>query len=164
MNLLLVLLLMNGGEPVQQPPHGAAGALRQRAEDQMIGPEAARQIGEIAAAKRARTGAQKKIDSQLLYALKQKRGETYGVPTAPVEVKLDECGRALVDISAIVTPRLVAAVSKLGAEVVTSSEKYHVIRARLALEKLEAVAGLKEVRYISPTATAATHSGGPAKH
>jgi hypothetical protein len=145
------------------PPSGAAPARLQRGEDQKISPEAARQIGEVAAAKRARTRAQKKIDTQLLYALRQKRGETRGVPSAPVELDLDARGRALVDITAIVTPRLVSRVAKLGAEVVSSSARYHTVRARLALERLEAVAGLKEVRYISPAA-AATHAGGAARH
>lgn len=141
----------------------AAGAIRVRlrqSEDQKISPEAARQIAELAAAKRARTPAQKKIDTQLLYALMQKRGETRGVPSAPVELELDERGRALVDISAVVSPRLVSKVAKLGAEVVSTSERYHTIRARLALERLEAVAGLREVRYISPAAKASTHAPG----
>lgn len=143
---------------------GAAGARLPQAGDQKISPEAARQIGELAAAKRARTRAQQKIDTQLLYALKQKRGETRGVPAAPVELDLDGRGRALVDITALVTPRLVSKVTKLGAEVVSSSERYHTVRARLALERVEAVAALKEVRYISPAAKAATHTGGAARH
>ncbi len=145
------------------PSGQAAGAVRtrfQEREDQKIGPEAARQIGEIAAAKRARTPAQKKIDTQLLYALMRKRGETRGVPHAPVELDLDGRGRALIDISAVVTPRLVSKVAKLGAEVVSISERYHTVRARLALERLEAVAGLGEVRYISPAAKAMTHAPG----
>ena len=140
-----------------------AGAIRMRLrerQDQKISPEAARQIGELAAAKRSRTPAQKKIDTQLLYALMQKRGETRGVPSAPVELDLDGRGRALVDISAVVTPRLVSKIAKLGAEVISSSERYHTIRARLALERLEAVAGLREVRYISPAAKAMTHAPG----
>lgn len=164
MSLLLASILLIVGVSAPGPAPGAARARAQRGEDQRISPEAARQIGEIAAAKRARTPAQKKIDTQLLYALKQKRGETRGVPTAPVELALDERGRTLVDITAVVTPRLVSKVARLGAEVVSSSARYHTIRARLALERLEAVAGLKEVRYISPAAPAATHSGGAAKH
>lgn len=145
------------------PAPGATPTRLQQRDDQKIGPEAARQIGEIAAAKRARTPAQRKIDTQLLYALKQKRGETRGVPSAPVEVDLDEHGRTLVDITAVVTPHLVSKIAKLGAEVVSSSERYHTIRARLALEKLEAVAGLKEVRYVAPAAKAMTHAPGALK-
>jgi hypothetical protein len=44
--------------------------------------------------KASRTVAQKKIDSQLLYALKQKRGETKGVPTGRIDLEFDKKGRA----------------------------------------------------------------------
>lgn len=128
-------------------------------QDQKISPEAARQIGELARDKRARTAAQKKIDSQLLYALKQKRGEKRGVPSEPVDVKLDSEGRVLVDISAKVSARLISKLEKAGAEIVSQSARYHTVRARLALEKLEAVAEIEEVRYISPAAQAMTHGG-----
>jgi hypothetical protein len=161
-SLAVLILLAVASAPAHAV--GAARARLQQGEDQKISPEAARQIGEIAAAKRARTRAQRKIDTQLLYALKQKRGETRGVPPAPIELDLDGSGRALVDITAVVTPGLVSKVAKLGAEVVSSSERYHTIRARLALERLEAVAGLKEVRYISSAAKAMTHTGGAARH
>jgi hypothetical protein len=56
--------------------------------------------------KESRTAAQKKIDSQLLYALKQKRGETKGVPTEPIKLELDEKGRALVDVTAKVSAQV----------------------------------------------------------
>ncbi len=128
-------------------------------QDQKIGPEAARQIGEAAREKRARTQAQKKIDTQLLYALKQKRGETRGVPTAPVDIKLDAEGRTLVDITARVSSQLISKLGKAGAEVVSQSARYHTVRARVALERLEALAGIEEVRYISPVARAMTHGG-----
>lgn len=128
-------------------------------QDQLIGPEAARQIGEAAREKRSRTPAQKKIDTQLLYALKQKRGETRGVPTAPVDIKLDAEGRTVVDITARVSSRLISKLGKAGAEVVSQSAKYHTVRARVTLERLEALAEIEEVRYISPVAQATTHGG-----
>jgi len=128
-------------------------------QDQKVSPEAARQIADIAREKRARTAAQKKIDSQLLYALKQKRGETRGVPAGPVDIKLDPQGRTLVDITARVTASLLSKLSKRGAEVVSKSAKYHTVRARVTLEKLEALAAIEEVRYISPAAQAMTHGG-----
>ena len=142
-------------------PAALRGALQtpQRQQDQKIGDEAARQIGELAREKRSRTPAQKKIDTQLLYALKQKRGETRGVPTAPVDIKLDAEGRTLVDITARVTPRLISRLGKAGAEVVSQSAKYHTVRARVVLDRLEARAEIEEVRYISPGAQAMTHGG-----
>ena len=102
--------------------------------------------------KASRTAAQKKIDSQLLYALKQKRGETMGVPTDPIEIELDQKGRALVDITANVSPRVESRIRKLGGAVLSSDERYHTLRARLALEKLEALAALKDVSFIAPAA------------
>ena len=131
----------------------------QKTRDQMIGPEAARQIGEAAREKRARTAAQRKLDTQLLYAIKQRRGETRGVPTLPVDIKLDAEGRALVDITAKVSAKLIPKLERAGAEVVSQSAKYHTVRARVALEKLEAVAEIEEVRHISPVVRPMTHGG-----
>ena len=125
----------------------------------VAGARGARQIGELAREKRSRTAAQKKIDTQLLYALKQKRGETRGVPSAPVDIKLDAAGRALVDITAKVAPGLVPRLERAGAVVLSQSPKYNTVRARVALEKLEAVAEVEGVRYISPAAQAMTHGG-----
>ena len=102
--------------------------------------------------KASRTAAQKKIDSQLLFALKQKGGETTGVPTEPIEIELDQKERALVDITATVSPYVQSQIRKLGGAIVSSDGRYHTIRARLALEKLEALAALKEVRFIGPAA------------
>lgn len=115
----------------------------------------------VADEKRSRTPAQKKIDSQLLYALKQKRGETRGVPANPIQIKLDARGRTIVDITSAVPALLVSKIKRqrMGVEVISMSEKYHTVRALVALEKLEALASLKEVRFISPPAKAMTHGG-----
>jgi hypothetical protein len=104
--------------------------------------------------KASRTPAQKKIDSQLLYALKQKRGETRGVPTERIIIELDQKGRALVDITAKVSPQVTSQIRKLGGIVISEDGRYHTIRARLALEKLEALATLKDVSFIAPPAQA----------
>ena len=110
--------------------------------------------------KESRTPAQKKIDSQLLYALKQKHGKTKGVPSERIKLELDQKGRALVDITAIVTPQVLARIRKLGGEVTSEDARYHTIRASLALEKMEALAKLKDVRFIAPAAQA-MNSGKP---
>jgi hypothetical protein len=114
--------------------------------------EAGRQIQITLDEKESRTTAQRKLDSQLLYALKQKRGENRGVPAMRVDIKPDEKGRVLVDITARVSARLISKIKKLGGEVVSSSERYHTIRARLTLEKLEALAAADDVRFIAPAA------------
>lgn len=104
--------------------------------------------------KASRTPAQKKIDSQLLYSLKQKRGETRGIPTERITFEADEKGRILVDVTARVTSRVTSLIRKLGGVVVSEDQRYHTIRARLALEKLEALARLKDVSFIAPPAQA----------
>lgn len=102
--------------------------------------------------KASRSAAQKKIDSQLLYALKQKRGETRGVPTESINIELDQKGRALVDITTQVSPQVSSQIRKLGGVVISEEPQYHTIRARLALEKLEGLAGRKDVTFIAPAA------------
>ena len=109
--------------------------------------------------KASRTPAQKKIDSQLLYALKQKRGETRGVPTERINIELDQKGRALVDITARVSPQVTSRIRKLGGIVISEDARYHTIRASLALEKLEALATLKDVSFIAPPAQAMNNRG-----
>ena len=61
--------------------------------DQRAGADGARQIQAVADEKRARPEAHKKIDSQLLHALKQRRGERRAAPTAPVDIAVDAGGR-----------------------------------------------------------------------
>jgi hypothetical protein len=120
-----------------------------------LSPETSLAIGTIQSGqneKASRTAAQQKIDSQLLYALKQKRGETEGVPQEPIQLDLDSKERALVDITADVTPQVTSQIRKLGGAIVSSDERYHTVRARLALEKLEKLAALKDVRSIAPAA------------
>lgn len=110
--------------------------------------------------KSARTPAQQKIDSQLLYAIYRKRGEAEarGVPAAmELRVKFDEKGRAIVSIRARVTRALLAKIKRLGGSVVSSSEEYKDVQARLALEKLEELAASKDVIAIMPADEAMTN-------
>jgi hypothetical protein len=111
--------------------------------------------------KRARTAAQKKIDTQLLYALYRQRGEAEakGVPPGDLRVKLDAKQRALVSIRARVSKDLLATIKTLGGEVVSSSARYSDIRAYLPLGKLEDLAGSPDVRAIAPADEATTNRG-----
>ena len=100
----------------------------------------------------ARTAALGKIDPQLLYALYRQRGdaETKGVPEGDLRVKFDDKRRAFVTIRARVTKDLLSTIRKTGGEVVSSSVEYSDIRAYMPLEKLESLAGSKDVRAIMP--------------
>ena len=109
--------------------------------------------------KESRTPAQKKIDSQLLYAIYQMRGQARkkGTPTAEIRLRKDEKGRVLVDVRAQVTEKLVSRITKLGGAVVSRSESYHSLLAYLALGKLETLAKYREVVFIGPASESVTH-------
>jgi hypothetical protein len=116
--------------------------------------------GEAAASeKRSRTPAQQKIDSQLLYAIYRKRGEAEakGVPPGELGVRYDEKGRALVTVRARPVAKVAAKIKRLGGAVISQFERYNDIRAAVPLEKLEALAEMKEVRAIMPAEEATTN-------
>jgi hypothetical protein len=106
----------------------------------------------------SQTVARKKIDSQLLSAIKQ-RDEAQPGSTAlsPAGIRIDKQGRVLVDIRAEVTPRLSSKIRDVGGEVVESFARYQSIVARVPLDKLEEIAALKEVRFIAPAPEAITN-------
>jgi len=129
---------------------------------------AQQQISALLQEKRSRTAAQKKIDSQLLYAMKMRRGESL---TARGEVrtlssamdvaKADEGGRVSVDIKSAAGNQLLETIKDLGGEVIYSSGKVGAIRALLPLDLLEKLAGHPDVKSISPAAVAFTNSQAP---
>ena len=106
-----------------------------------------------------RTPEQQKIDSQLLYAIYQMRGEAEakGVPTEPIPLEKDDKGRVLVDVRAPVTKKILARIGKLGGAVVSSSDRDHSIIAYLPLGKIEALARSGEVKFIAPKAQSMTN-------
>jgi hypothetical protein len=103
--------------------------------------------------KAARTPAQRKISSQLLCAMYPPQPPASAKP----RLRSDSEGRVLVDIRAKLTDKLVACVGKMGGKVVSQSERYNSILAYVALDKLEKIAGLRQVKSIRPAAEAATN-------
>jgi hypothetical protein len=120
---------------------------------------AAHQQPPIASEKEARTPAQRKIDSQLLYEIYRRRGEARrkGVPAGPTGVDVDDRGRALVDVRGEVTPALRHSIRSAGGVIVTSSAEHRSIIARVPLLTLERLAGNAGVRFIEPAARATTN-------
>jgi hypothetical protein len=148
---------------VFSPPPGAGTYTPYRAQCEMSdkGLGLAARVGDgLAQEKRTRTPAQKKIDSQLLYAIYRKRGEAKakGVPSGELRVQFDEEGRAIVSIRARVTRRVLAKIKSVGGIIISQSERYNDIRARVPLERLEALAALKDVIAIMPAEEATTNS------
>jgi hypothetical protein len=117
-----------------------------------ISPEAQMQIQSLLDEKNSRTPAQQKIDSQLLYATKMRQGRmiTSRVPSLEVNVGADENGVVTVDISAIISGKLLARIKELGTEILSSSVEYHTLRANVSLDQLEDIAALPQVRFIQP--------------
>lgn len=107
--------------------------------------------------KESRTRAQQKLDSQLLYALYERRGERGRRGTPKSDVEVDARGRVFVDIRARVSKSLLARVRRLGGEVVSSSERYNSILVRFPLERLETLAAREDVRFVGPAARATTN-------
>src|SRR6266481_2357507 len=130
------------------PPPVTSGAQ----ESKEIAPSALVQIQALLEEKQSRTGAQQKIDSQLLYAIKMRRSENIaaGVQTLAVDVGADDAGVVTVDISAIVDEQLLKDLADLGIEVTGSFPQYHALRAVAALDQLETIAGFPQVRFIQP--------------
>jgi len=111
------------------------------------------------AEKDARTAAQQKIDSQLLYEIYRARGEAAqkGVPPGPTGVDLDARGRALVDVRRAVTAALQRRIRSLGGVVASTSPRDDSIIARVPLLKLETLAADPTVRAIAPAPSAITN-------
>ena len=119
---------------------------------QKIQESALKQIQSLIKEKESRTPAQKKINSQLLYAMKMEKGETITaeVSTLAVELEKNATGLVQVDISADVTPALLDQIKNLGGEIVYSSARFISITAKLPLGVLEQLAASDAVRYIQP--------------
>src|SRR5215831_15743378 len=120
------------------------------AQGEKISQSAMRQIEALIEEKESRTPEQKKIDSQLLYRLKQKRGVRIapGVERLGAGVKEAADGSVLLDIRAKVTPEVLEAIRQAGGEVISAHEQFDAIRAKLSLDALEKLAGLDEVKFI----------------
>ncbi len=110
------------------------------------------QIQALLEEKEARTAVQQKIDSQLLYALKLRRGESIakGVPTLAVDVGADDAGQVTVDITAIIDDQLLDSLRGMSVEVSNIYPQYNSLRAIALLEQLETIASLTQVRFIQP--------------
>lgn len=98
------------------------------------------------------TPAQRKLTSDLLAAI---NAHAAGAPPAAAvsprsAIDVDREGRVLVDLRAHVTDALRKRIVSLGGEVISAFPEYEAVRARLALDRLETIAEMEEVRSIRP--------------
>ena len=108
--------------------------------------------------KDSRTAAQQKIDSQILQEIYRKRGQAAEkqVPPGPTLVRIDDKGRALVDVRVKVSSDTLNLVKRRGGSIVSSSPQYDSIIARVPLLEIERLAANPAVRAIVPAAEATT--------
>jgi len=125
-----------------------------------ISEEGMRQIAALMEEKASRTPAQQKMDSQLLQASREDRGQEMvaGIGLEPVAVSKDANSKVLVDIDGTVTDDLINKIESLGGESVYPSFEYNTIRARVLLSTAETIAGFPEVKFIQ-FAMGSIHSG-----
>jgi hypothetical protein len=111
--------------------------------------------------KAARTPAQQKINSQLLYEIYRRRGEAErkGVPSEPGIVRVDAAGRTLVDIRTDQTAAVRWLIVRAGGSVLSISARDRSVMARVPVLMLETVAADPAVRFIEPAAQATTYRG-----
>ena len=127
----------------------------QQAGSQRIGENALRQMRALLDEKTSRTPAQRKLDSNLLYAGKIVRRipvhRDYPVPAGAMEaVHPDSANMVDVDIKAQVTPQLLGAIANVGGHVENALAGYRAVRARLPLAQLEQISAFAEVEQIAP--------------
>ena len=111
--------------------------------------------------KASRTAAQKKMDSQLVFAAKQMRhGVTHGSgPALRTNVKFGRDGRAKVDIDATVSDALLQAIERAGGEIINTVPEENAIRAFLPVQNAESIAAREDVKSIRPADEAITNAG-----
>ncbi len=126
-----------------------------------ISASALSQIQALQAEKAARPPAQQKMDSQLVYAVKQARKEIIapGLDNVRLGVAPDANGLVLVDITAEVSQTLLGHIAQSGGQVVHSSPRFRAIRARLPLNQIESLAARADVKTVRPADQAEAHVG-----
>ena len=121
---------------------------------QELGEEALRQIAAVVAEKRARTPAERKLDTALLYAYRRSRSEAMVAGLPPLTRVADranvQSGMVVVDVQAEVTEDLRQAVADLGGSVVSAYPAFGSLRARVPVHRLVELAERPEIRFIGP--------------
>jgi hypothetical protein len=94
----------------------------------------------------------KKLDAQIVLALKKSRGEPpFDKPTSlEPDIPIKDGSSVLIDLDSTVSDDLLTQIALIGGKVVTSPDPAHTIRAMVPLSQLETLAGRADVKSISP--------------
>ena len=133
--------------------------------DAQLPQTAVQQIQSLLQEKASRTPVQQKIDSRLLQAVRESRGERMAANVAlePADVKADRSGTLKVDIDASISEELISRLASLGGSIIFASPEYHTVRAVIGLKQVETIAAYPEVKFIEPAAEAITIKSGSGK-
>jgi subtilisin-like proprotein convertase family protein len=164
---LLIAACSGGGSSQQSNAPGGVGTAPPDPEVAVELPESAiNQMKALTAEKAARTPAQRKISSQLLYAKSNKfaalqkplrKGETAKPNELRSLMQFDDRGRVLCDVKGDVDAGLASQIEIAGGTVVVTSSAHRSARAWLPLETLDALAEKQIVTAIRPAFSARTN-------
>ena len=114
------------------------------------------QISSLVAEKASRTPAQRKVDSQLIYAAKIVKGlrPAAGVRDLEVQLPFTSGNRVTLDVSADVDDALLDQLRSLGAVIVDARPGS--VRLSAELAQVDAIAGLPQVIFVQPKQEAIT--------
>ncbi len=110
------------------------------------------QIQALIAEKEARTPAQQKIDSQLIYAAKgfNRQPIAPSVPSLETDVEIDERGEVAIEIRAPYSAGLATKLKSLGVTVVRHNDVAQSIEALAPIGTIEEIAAEPSVRFVMP--------------
>ena len=136
--------------------HAGLAARGAQQEDNGISPAAMAQIQALLEEKETRTPAERKIDSQLLYARRMELGVPIapGVQTLDVDVPRGDDGHVIVDVKANVTGRLMLQLNGLSREIKRTGATD--LRLHVDLDQIETIAEHPDVLFIQPQQRAVT--------
>jgi hypothetical protein len=122
---------------------------------QELSEQGLQQIRAIYAEKAARTPAQRKLATSLLYASRESLGQAMVQGLQPLRRIADRArvgrdGTVVVDIRADVTDGLLKMIAEAGGRVALAFPALGAVRARVPIREVEAIAALPEVRHIGP--------------
>jgi hypothetical protein len=104
------------------------------------------------------TGARRKIDSQLIFEMKMRRGEmiAQGVQTLKTDLSYNDKGKLILDLKAKVSDALLNQLKANGAEIVNSFPKHDSLRIQVEIGQVEAIAALPDVMFVQQKQDAMT--------
>ena len=131
------------------------------ASPEAISQNALGQISALLSEKASWTPVQAKLDSELIHAVKNHRGQVFaaGVSNQQLDVNVQPDGRVLVDITANVSSNLLLLIKQDGGQVVNSFPQFRAVRAMVNLNQLETLAGSQDVAFIQRAVRALTNTG-----